>query len=349
MASTGHDAVWHAGPAFSLPTLPGRTNLRGPMGHAGDLSAEELDAILDRGGGPAVVVHGGAGTRPDHDPTPYLAGTRAAAEVGLRVLLQGGSALDAAQAAAVVLEDDPWFNAGTGACLTSAGDVELDASCMDGSTLRAGAVACVKSIKNPILLARKVCDDTPHVLICGPGAEAFARECGIRPYPNELLVTPRQRARFEELYALAQRQGADAARQGKIGTIGAVAVDGKGHLAACTSTGGTPFKRPGRVGDTPIIGAGTYADNHEAAASSTGLGEAILKVAMAREACAFVRDGVSPRQAAIDAVGLLRARAHGEGGIIVAGRDGRLGWACNTPRMSRALIRAGMSSAKAAV
>src|SRR5205807_3093986 len=151
------------------------------------------------------------------------------------------------------------------------------------------------------------------------------------------------------LYGLAQRQGADAARQGKIGTIGAVAVDGKGHLAACTSTGGTPFKRPGRVGDTPIIGAGTYADDHEAAASSTGLGEAILKVTMARAACMLVREGASPRAAAGEAVGLLRARAHGEGGIIVAGPDGRLGWACNTPRMSRAMIRAGMSSAKAAV
>src|SRR5438132_2813891 len=247
MASTGHDAVWHAGPAFSLPTLPGRTNLRGPMGHAGDLSAEELDAILDRGGGPAVVVHGGAGTRPDHDPTPYLAGTRAAAEAGLRVLLQGGSALDAAQAAAVVLEDDPSFNAGTGAALTSEGEVELDASCMDGTTLRAGAVACVKTLKNPILAARRVCDDTPHVLICGPGAEAFARECGIPEVANASLITDRQRARWEELHALALKEGADSVRR-KIGTIGAVAVDARGHVAACSSTGGTMYKRPGRVG-----------------------------------------------------------------------------------------------------
>jgi L-asparaginase / beta-aspartyl-peptidase len=319
------------------------------MSYAGDLSAEEFDAILDRRGGPAVVVHGGAGTRTDHDPAPYLAGTRAAAEAGLRVLLQGGSALDAAQAAAVVLEDDPSFNAGTGACLTAAGDVELDASCMDGTTLRAGAVACVKTMKNPILAARRVCDDTPHVLLCGPGAEAFARECGIAEYRNELLVTPRQRARWQELQALAQKEGADEVRAGRIGTIGAVAVDAKGHLAACTSTGGTPYKRPGRVGDTPIIGAGTYADDHEAAASSTGLGEAILKVTMARAACVRVRDGMSPRQAAIAAVGLLKERAEGDGGIIVAGPDGRLGWAYNTPRMSRALIRAGMQRAIAAV
>jgi beta-aspartyl-peptidase (threonine type) len=265
------------------------------------------------------------------------------------VLLIGGSALDAAQAAAVVLEDDPSFNAGTGACLTAAGDVELDASCMDGTALRAGAVACVKTIKNPIAVARLICDETPHVLLCGPGAELYARECGIPEHRNELLVTAAQRARWAELHALARTHGADATRQGKIGTIGAVAVDGKGHVAACTSTGGTPYKRPGRVGDTPIIGAGTYADDHEAAASSTGLGEAILKVTMARAACAFVRDGRSPRAAAAEAVALLRDRAHGDGGIIVAGPDGRLGWAYNTSRMARALARPGLPNPLAAV
>src|ERR671925_1600790 len=266
------------------------------MSYAGDLTEQEFDAILDRSGGAAVIVHGGAGTRPDHDPGPYLAGTRAAAEAGLRVLLQGGTALDAAQAAVVVLEDDPSFNAGTGACLTAAGDVELDASCMDGTTLRAGGVACVKTIKNPSLAARRVCDDTPHVLLCGPGADAFARECGIPEYPNELFVTPRQLARWQELHALAQKQGADTVRAGTIGTVGAVAVDGKGHVAACTSTGGTPYKRPGRVGDTPIIGAGAYADDHEAAASSTGFGEAILKVRMAR---ALLRSGMQHAAAAV--------------------------------------------------
>lgn len=319
-----------------------------PMAYAGDLTQVEFDELLDRRGGPAVVVHGGAGTAPDADPLRYFEGTRKAAEAGLRVLLQGGSALDAAQAAAVVLEDDPAFNAGTGAALTSDGEVELDASCMDGTSLRAGAVACVKTLKNPVLAARLVCDDTPHVLLCGTGAEAFARECGIAEIPNASLITARQRARWEELHAQALKEGADSVRR-NIGTIGAVAVDGHGHVAACTSTGGTMYKRPGRVGDTPIIGAGTYADDHEAAASSTGLGEAILKVTLARAACVLVRGGASPRVAAVEAVGLLRERAHGEGGIIVAGPDGRLGWAYNTARMSRAVIRAGMSSAKAAV
>jgi beta-aspartyl-peptidase (threonine type) len=318
------------------------------MAYLGDLTQAEFDQLLDQRGGPAVAVHGGAGTRIDVDPAPYFDGTRRAAEAGLRVLLQGGSALDAAQAAAVVLEDDPNFNAGTGAALTSAGEAELDASCMDGTSLRAGAVACVKTVKNPILLARRVCDDSPHVLICAHGAEAFARECGIPVVPNALLVTQRQLERWRELHEEAQREGADSVRR-KIGTIGAVAVDAKGRVAACTSTGGTMYKRPGRIGDTPIIGAGTYADDQEAAASSTGLGEAILKVTMARAACVRVRDGVSPREAAAGAVGLLRARTHGEGGIIVAGPDGRLGWSYNTPRMSRAAIRAGMSGAKAAV
>src|SRR5262249_30138018 len=141
------------------------------MSYAGELTQAEFDQLLDARGGPAVVVHGGAGTPPDADPRLYFEGTRRAAEAGMRVLTQGGSALDAAQAAALVLEDDPLFNAGTGAALTSEGEVELDASCMDGTTLRAGAVACVKTVKNPILAARRVCDDTPHVLMCGPGAE----------------------------------------------------------------------------------------------------------------------------------------------------------------------------------
>lgn len=318
------------------------------MAYAGDLTEAEFDAILDQGGGPAVVVHGGAGTPVDGHPERYFEGTRRAAEAGLRVLSQGGSALDAAQAAAVVLEDDPTFNAGTGAALTSSGEVELDASCMDGTSLRAGGVACVKTVKNPIVLARRVCDETPHVLLCAHGAEAFARECGIPEVPNAMLVTQRQLERWRELHAQAQREGADSVRR-KIGTIGSVAVDAKGRVAACTSTGGTMYKRPGRIGDTPIIGAGTYADDQEGAASSTGLGEAILKVTMARAACAQVRQGSSPRAAAAAAVGLLRERAQGDGGIIVAGPDGRLGWAYNTPRMARAVARAGMSAAKAAV
>ena len=313
------------------------------------IAATDFDALLDQASRPAVIVHGGAGTPAFDDPAPYLAGASRAAEAGLRVLLAGGSALDAAMAACIVLEDDPTFNSGTGACLTSAGDCELDASCMDGTTLRAGAVACVKTVKNPVVLSRRVCDDSPHVLLAGPGADAFARECGIAEYPNTLLITPRALARFQELRARAKREGADSVRRG-IGTVGSVAVDAQGRVAACTSTGGTPYKRPGRVGDTPIIGAGTYANDAEGAASSTGLGEAIVKVSMARAACFRMKEfGLSPLAAARFAVGLLRDRAEGEGGIIVAGPDGRLGWALNTPRMTRAFVRAGMGAPLASV
>src|SRR5207237_2970459 len=190
---------------------------------------------------------------------------------------------------------------------------------------------------------------TPHVLIAGPGADAFARECGIPEYPNTLFITPRALARFQELRAKAEREGPDSVRRG-IGTVGALAVDAQGHVAACTSTGGTPYKRPGRVGDTPIIGAGTYANDVEGAASSTGLGEAIVKVQMARAACFRIREfKLSPLEAARFAVGLLRERAEADGGIIVAGPDGRLGWALNTPRMTRAFVRAGMSDPIASV
>jgi len=318
------------------------------MSYAGDLSASDFEALLDQRGGPAVVVHGGAGTPVDIDPAAYLEGTRRAAQAGLRVLLAGGSALDAAQAAAVVLEDDPTFNAGTGSALTSSGEAELDASLMDGTTLRAGGVACVRTVKNPVLLARRVCDVTPHVLMVSTGAEAFARECGFEVYPNHLLVTDKQRARWEELNAQAAIEGADAVRL-KLGTIGACAVDAHGHVAAATSTGGTVYKRPGRVGDTPIIGAGTFADDLEGAASGTGVGEALLKVTFARAATLRVRDGKSPRQAAHEAVALLRDRAAGDGGIIVAGPDGRLGWAYNTPRMARAIARANLQKPLAAV
>ena len=312
-------------------------------------TATDFEALLDQAGLPAIIVHGGAGTDVRDDPAPHITGTARAAEAGLRVLLAGGSALDAAQAATIVLEDDPTFNSGTGACLTSAGDCELDASIMDGQTLKAGAVAGIKTVKNPILLARRVCDDTPHVLLAGPGADAFARECGIPEYPNTLFITPKALARFQELRAKAEREGADSVRRG-IGTVGALAVDRHGHVAACTSTGGTPYKRPGRVGDTPIIGAGTYANDAEGAASSTGLGEAIVKVSMARAACFRIKEfGLSPLAAARFAVGLLRERAQADGGIIVAGPDGRLGWAFNTPRMARAFVRAGMNAPLAAV
>jgi beta-aspartyl-peptidase (threonine type) len=284
---------------------------------------------------PAIAVHGGAGSLDDSGTSglgpdaPREAGVGRAASAAWEVLKAGGSALDAVVLAASLLEDDPTFNAGTGATLTSTGDVELDASLMDGSTLGAGAVACVKDVKNPVLLARAVLERSPHLLIVGDGASAFAREMGIPPWPNERLVIPQQRARFD-----AARGVKPAAVGG--GTIGAVARDRHGHVAAATSTGGTFLKRPGRVGDSPIIGAGTYADDRLAAVSSTGHGEPIIRVTLARLVADLAGSGLDAGEAAAEGIRILGARVAGQGGVIVVGPSGDPGFAFNTPAMARA-------------
>jgi beta-aspartyl-peptidase (threonine type) len=287
---------------------------------------------------PAIIVHGGAGHLGPDDPAtsgdpgaPRLEGVRRAAAAGWAVLRAGGSALDAVEAAVLVLEDDPTFNAGTGATLTAAGQVELDASIMDGATLGCGAVAAVKDVRNPIVLARAVMERSTHVLLAGEGASAFAREVGIPAYDGALLVTPRQRARWE-----AARAGAAAP---KTGTVGAAARDVRGHLAAATSTGGTSMKRPGRVGDTPLAGCGTYADDRLAAVSCTGHGERIIQLTLARHAADLVGAGRSAEEAARACVRLLAERVQGEGGLVLVGPAGPPGFAHNTAVMSRAWTR----------
>ncbi len=285
---------------------------------------------------PAIAVHGGAGglaadgpdTLPESD-APRLSGARRAAEAGWRILDGGGSALDAVEAAVRLLEDDPLFNAGTGACLTAAGDVELDASIMDGETLRCGAVAVVKDVKNPVSLARLVMERSSHVLLAGPGASTYARQVGIPPHDNALLVTPAQRARWEEL------RGGGAPSTHK-GTVGAVARDRRGHLAAATSTGGIAMKLPGRIGDTPLIGSGTYADDELAAVSCTGHGERIIQITLSRQAAELVGRGLGAMEAARAAIRLLSDRVRGEGGLIIAAPKGPVGFAYNTPVMTRA-------------
>jgi beta-aspartyl-peptidase (threonine type) len=307
---------------------------------------------------PAIIVHGGAGNLEADDPAssggpeaPRLEGVRRACAAGWSILSSGGSALDAVEAAVRALEDDPTFNAGTGATLTSAGDVELDASIMDGGSLRCGAVAVVRDVKNPVSLARAVMERTHHVLLAGPGASTFAREIGIPPHENRLLVTPRQRARWElaqaALRAQARPDEAGPERAGgppeglhppgsKSGTVGAVARDAHGHLAAATSTGGMSMKLPGRVGDTPIIGCGTYADDGLGAVSCTGHGERIIQLTLARHAADLVGRGRSAMDAAREAAALLGSRVQGEGGLIIVGPSGDVGFAHNTPVMSRA-------------
>lgn len=204
----------------------------------------ELARLFDSRTLPAIVVHGGAGTRTDEAPGPLSEGAARAAEVGFAVLKAGGSALDAVEAAVVFLEEFPLFNAGRGSCLTSDGTVEMDASIMDGTSLSGGAVASVRGVRSPIRLARKVITESEHLLLVGDGAERFAREVGAAFEPEEWFITPAQFARFEELKAEAEQHGAVVSRR-KLGTVGAVAVDVNGKVAAATSTGGTAYKRPG--------------------------------------------------------------------------------------------------------
>ena len=284
---------------------------------------------------PAIAVHGGAGALDDSGTSglgpdaPRCEGVGRAAAAAWDLLRRGGSALDAVVLAASMLEDDPTFNAGTGSTLTATGQVELDASLMDGATLGAGAVACVKDVRNPVLLARAVLEHSGHVLLVGEGASGFARESGIQAWPNERLVTVHQRARFD-----AARGAAPATVGG--GTIGAVARDASGHVAAATSTGGTFLKRPGRVGDSPLIGAGTYADDRLAAVSSTGDGERIIRVTLARLVADLVGTGRSAAEAAAEGIRVLGDRVDGRGGVIVVGPSGEPGFAFNTPAMARA-------------
>ena len=279
----------------------------------------------------AILVHGGAGAIfPDDRALACAQGCLAAARAGHRILAAGGTALDAAVAACTALEDDPLFNAGTGSCLNADGEVEMDACVMDGANLQAGAVAAIRGVRNPIRVARLVMERSPHVLLAGPGAERFARAHGVEPWPPARLVTERALARW-------QKERDDAGGPPSLGTVGAVALDAHGHVAAATSTGGTSFKLPGRVGDSPLPGAGTYADDATGAVSATGQGEAIIRVVLARAVCDRLAAGDSAQQAAEAGLAQL-GRVRGEGGLVVVDRQGRLGMACNTARMSHAWI-----------
>jgi beta-aspartyl-peptidase (threonine type) len=271
----------------------------------------------------AIIVHGGAGRLASQDVEPRIAGCREAARIGWRVLGEGGTALDAAEAAVTALEDDPLFNAGTGAALNAAGQVELDASIMDGARLAAGAVAAVTGIPNPVRLARAVLEDGRHVLLAGEGARRFAQEKGIPECAPEALIVARQRERWER----------------KHGTVGCVALDAQGRLAAATSTGGMPDKLPGRVGDSAIIGAGTYADER-GAVSCTGIGEAIIRMVLARSALDLLDQGLAPDRAAQRAVALLAERTGSEAGLIIIDRHGRAGCWHNAQHMPVCAITA---------
>lgn len=279
-----------------------------------------------------ILVHGGAGPRySDDQPERAQAGCLAAARAGYAVLQQGGSALDAVEQAARVLEDDPLFNAGTGSVLNADGEVEMDASIMEGETLRAGAVAAVRVTKNPVTLARAVMEHSPHVLLVGAGAELFGRKHGIEQVDPASLITERARRRWE------------ARRRAQHGTIGAVARDAKGHLAAATSTGGTSGKLPGRVGDSPLIGCGTYADDRLGAASATGIGEHIIRVTLTRLTVDLVGRGVAPAEAVKQGIAEL-VRIGGDGGVILVSPAGELALSFSSERMPWASVCDGVEA-----
>jgi beta-aspartyl-peptidase (threonine type) len=283
-----------------------------------------------------LVVHGGAGTIRRADMTPsqdsaYRATLALAIRTGYDVLRADGAALDAVIATITVLEDSPLFNAGRGAVLTDAGTVELDAAVMDGTALRAGAVAGVKHIKNPIQLARLVMERSPHVLLAGDGAEAFARQQGMALVPQSYFVTERRRRELERARAREPQPHGG-------GTVGAVALDRQGRMAAGTSTGGLTNKHWGRIGDSPIVGAGTYA-NATCAVSGTGTGEYFIRNVVAYDICARVRyTGVSLAQAA-DTVVLHELVAQGgDGGVIALDRAGHFAMPFNTEGMYRGYV-----------
>jgi L-asparaginase / beta-aspartyl-peptidase len=284
---------------------------------------------------PVLVVHGGAWAMPDDMVEAHLHGVRNALAAGWQILQHGGPALDAVEEAVVVMEDDETFDAGRGSFLNRDGRVQLDALIMEGATLRAGGVGCVERLRNPVRAARKILSESPHVYFVAEGAEKFAAEHGVVLCKNEDLVIPREVERLREYQQEAARHGNDLfAPSISHDTVGAVALDRDGNIAAATSTGGTLNKAPGRLGDSSLIGCGCYADNLSAAASTTGWGEPIMKLVLAKWTADRVAAGNLPEWAAQEAMNYLKQRLNGHGGIIVLNAQGQFGIAHNTPRMA---------------
>jgi len=299
---------------------------------------------------PALIVHGGAWDIPDEALEACQSGCHRALAAGWSILSRGGSALDAIEAAIVVLEDDPVFDAGYGSHLNLDGRVECDAMVMNGATLGAGAAATLQRVKNPIRVARKILENCPHMMLVAEGAERFAKDQGIPLCKPEEMVSEAEWEAWlkckEDKHAAAHHRGHEQ------GTVGAVAIDRDGNLLAATSTGGTCCKLPGRVGDSPLIGCGCYADSEAGGVSCTGYGEAIMKVVLAKSAVDLLRrpatcvdtppniscEASTADLVAREAVHLLAKRTHATGGLILLDRHGNPGWAFNTPRMAHGLV-----------
>jgi L-asparaginase / beta-aspartyl-peptidase len=289
---------------------------------------------------PVLLVHGGAWAIPDDMVEAHLNGVRNAMSAGWQVLHGGGSALDAVEESVVIMEDDDTFDAGRGSFLNRDGKVQLDALIMDGSTLRTGGVGCVEHLRNPVRAARKILSESPHVYFVAEGAEKFAAEHGIPLCENADLVIPREIERLREFQSRqAENPSEDANDLFALShdTVGAVALDSDGNIAAATSTGGTLNKAPGRLGDSSLIGCGCYADNKSAAASTTGWGEPIMKLVLAKWAADRVLAGNLPEWAAAEAINYLESRLNGHGGMILLDAQGHYGAAHNTPRMTWAV------------
>lgn len=295
---------------------------------------------------PLLLIHGGAWAMPDDAVEAHRRGITEALRAGYATLSQGGTAVDAVQQAVMSMEEDETFDAGRGSFLTRDGRVQLDALLMNGENLRTGGVACVERIRNPIAAARLVLDESPHVYFVGTGAERFVLQHGMPLVDNTELILPRERNRLMA-FQRAELDGAGETTfsgnseftvtpptQHSHDTVGAVAIDAQGNVAAGTSTGGTLSKAPGRVGDSSLIGCGCYADNESAAVSLTGWGEPIMKLVLGKWAVDRVAAGATPQEAATDAIAYLYRRLGGFGGIILLSPDGRVGLAHNTPRMA---------------
>jgi L-asparaginase / beta-aspartyl-peptidase len=286
---------------------------------------------------PVLLIHGGAWAMPDDAIAAHEVGIANALDAGYALLEKGATAVDAVEAAVAVMEDDDTFDAGRGSFLTQDCRVQMDALLMNGENLRTGGVACVERLRNPIRAARLVLDKSPHVYFVGAGAERFARQHGMALCDNMELVVRREQERLYKAQADELAGLPDETFSGSLeshDTVGAVALDIHGNIAAGTSTGGTLNKAPGRVGDSSLIGCGCYADNLSAAVSLTGWGEPIMKLVLGKRAVDRVAAGASPDEAAHEAIAYLYNRLGGHGGIILLGPDGRVGLAHNTPRMA---------------
>jgi beta-aspartyl-peptidase (threonine type) len=285
----------------------------------------------------SIAIHGGAGVMPQERlagrEADFRAGLERAVSLGAEMLRGGGSSLDTVEAVVRRLEDDPLFNAGKGAVFTHEGTIELDAAIMDGRTLASGAVAGVRTVKNPVTLARRVMERTPHVFLAGDGAETFARETGVEIVDPSYFRTPE---RWDELQRELRRESANATAlpAPEMGTVGAVAFDRDGNLAAATSTGGRTNKRFGRVGDVPVIGAGTYADNRTCAVSATGKGEEMIRHYAAANVSARIAIGGRTLEQAVREV-VRDVLQPGDGGMVAVGPDGRTVLEFNTGGMFR--------------